>query len=315
MAKSSWIQRAMIGLILAAACFFLFRYRREFLNIRIHEPWLLIPLSFLVVGFFFTNGLHNRFFLRAFSLRLTPTEWFGLSVVNTLGNLLTPMRGGAISNAVYLKQKYGFSYASYVGVLSATYVIMFWINSLMGLLALVAVGGVLGGAAHPLGKLIALVFGGSFLFFTLIILFSPRFPAPQNRFLAKCVHALNDWHQVRSNRPVIVATASIGFVNVLLMTLMAYVQLRLVGSAVSLEKCMVISVFSSFSLFLSITPGSLGIREAFAAVSGFVVGLSPAVMVAASVIERLINFGWSLGLGLVFSRALMLRASKTKRSI
>jgi uncharacterized protein (TIRG00374 family) len=258
--------------------------------------------------FFSVNGLVNKILLKEFKIYLTFKEWFGLSVINTIGNYVAPFRGGAISNALYLKKKYQFSYSAFLSLLSATYIIVFWVNSLLGIVALIFVKIFY----NKFSNTIFIFFLFIFFILTIIILLSPKVKKSKHKYLNKFIDVINDWHIIRKNLKVIIAISFLAFINNILIVFMSHLEFLIIGESIEISKLLVLSIFSSFAIFLSITPGNLGIREAFSVYSGQLLGIPIVKVVAISIIDRLINFILSFLLSLYFSNALLEKTMKLK---
>lgn len=116
----------ILVLIILIACFAVYCYQHidEFRQLNIVNAIYFVPLFFLYVLFFINNGLILKYFLEPFDIRLRFKEWFGLSVITTMGNYLTPFRGGAVARAVYLKKKHKFSYSYFLSTLSGIYIVL-----------------------------------------------------------------------------------------------------------------------------------------------------------------------------------------------
>ena len=298
-------------LITFGVIIFINKFKEEFSNISIVKPIFLIPLSILVLIFFAVNGLVNKILLKEFKIYLTFKEWFGLSIINTIGNYIAPFRGGSISNALYLKKKYKFSYSSFLSLLSATYIIVFWVNSLLGIVSLIFVKVFY----NNFSIIIFLFFLLIFLTLTTLILLSPKIKTSKYIYLNKFIDVINNWHTTRKNLKIIMIISFLAFLNNILIVSMSYLEFLILGEYIVISKLFVLSVFSSFSIFLSITPGNLGIREAFSVYSGQLLGIPIVKVVAISIIDRFINFILSFILSLYFTNTLLGKTVKHKELI
>jgi len=295
-------------LIISGAGYFIYKYRENFSDISIQNYFLIIPLAVLTILFFTSNGIVTKIIIKAFKINLSFKEWFGLSTINTLGNYISPFRGGSISNALYLKKKYSFSYNSFISMLSGIYIIVFWINSLIGIIAIIFTNIFYDIFSLP----ILIIFSVSFIFLSIVILISPQIPLSKSKFINQFIKVINDWNIIRKKLDIVIKLSIIALLNIILMTAMSYFEFQLIGIEVKLLKLLVIALFSTFSIFLSITPASLGIREAFSIYSGQLLGIPVAQLLAISIIDRLINFILALFLGLYFSNKLLNKSFKKK---
>lgn len=93
---------------------------------------LAVPLASLAV-----NGYIGRLLVAEFGVRLTFTEWYGLALVNALGNYLPLPQGGAMARGVYLKRVHGLPYLTYAATLLVTYASALALAGFLGLAGLV----------------------------------------------------------------------------------------------------------------------------------------------------------------------------------
>lgn len=90
-------------------------------------------------------------------------------------------------------------------------------------------------------------------------------------------------------------------------TLVYYVELRSVGSHASITQVMAYSGAANFALFVALTPGAIGIREAFLVFSSDIHHISNSTIVAANVLDRAV---YLVFLGLVFLLVISMHAQK-----
>ena len=65
------------------------------------------------------NGLYIKFALQAFQVEIPAREWLSLTVATSLLNYVTPLRGGMVARAVYLKAHHRFGYVDFLSTSSA----------------------------------------------------------------------------------------------------------------------------------------------------------------------------------------------------
>lgn len=310
--QGNWKNWIITVLLVLGAGVFFYRFRAEFLSVRVQYPAFIIPVVFASFLFLYANGLYNKYLIHVFGITLKWKEWFGLSVVNTVGNFMVPLRGGTVLSAVYLKKAHKFTYSNFISILSASYLVIFLVNSVLGLGALVYVKYVYG----TFSWVLFLVFAGMILAIILSVYLSDRLTFLKRvRFLSKFVEPLENWKLISKNKPLVVKIVLITVLNMVLICIMNYYEFRILGLTLPFSKILLMSVFSSFSLFISFTPGSLGIREAFAVYSGLLLNFPFHYVVAASIIDRLVNFLISLIFGLYFSGWLYRESREPKSSI
>ncbi|MBF0360820.1 MAG: flippase-like domain-containing protein [Oligoflexia bacterium] len=287
-------------LLFVAIAIFIYKYKNDFLNLKFDNCnyVLLLPLATLMILLQISNGLLNNFWYRILGVTLTTKEWFGLSVINGLGNYLLPLRGGSLSNAIYLKKQHNFTYTNFLNIFAATNLIVFWANSIFGLLSVLLIYLFY----NQFSWLVFVIFFNMFIAFT-IIFCGPDLSnfSVENKF----TRALKGWSEIKKHRLAIMQTLLMATINTLLISLMTFLEFRLLGVQASLQQAFFLSIFSSFAQLLSITPGNLGIREGFMLYAGTVIGIPAVEIVAISAIDRVLMFLLTLPLGFYFVRFLL----------
>lgn len=273
----------------------------EFRQLKIVNVIYVAPLFFLFMLFLINNGLILKYLLEPFGIKLKFKEWFGLSVVTSLGNYLTPFRGGAVARAVYLKKIHQFSYSHFLSTLTGIYVVIFLVYSFVGLLAMAFLYYSLG----IFNILIFIIFLSLFLFLSGIVIFSPEIKETKYSFINKFINVINGWHLIKSNKKTLMVTVLISAGNVLIMVLTMFLEFKVFGVEMSLLSALFLSIVSTLGLFISITPGALGIKEAIVVFTAAVVNVPAPQMLAVSILDRIIGLAIIFILGPIFSYILM----------
>lgn len=294
-------QIILYALIFIFSALFLYKYRTEIISIKIVEPMMVIPLILGIILFLGLNGNITKVLLKSFNVHISNYISLGLSSINTMGNFIFPLRGGSVLNAVYLKNNYKFSYSKFIASLSAIYVVIFWTNSLFGMLVMIL--------SHYLyDNAISMIIFSSFLFvflvLTIIMIFSPKLPETKSKFINKFIEVVNNWTLIRQDKKTIIKLIILAIINILVVAIISYFEFRMIGVSIGLFELIILSIFSGFSLLLSITPGSLGIKEAFVIYAGNAMGIKIAELIVISLIDRMVTFFVSLILGIYFTYAL-----------
>ena len=280
----------------------------EFKQIKIIHYNHLFYISVLTIIFLVSNGLQLRYLLEPFKIRLPFKEWFGLSVVSTFGNYLTPFRGGMGLRAIFLKNKYQFSYSLFVSTLAAAYIIVFLVNSLIGVLSMMLIYLFY----NLFSKIILTLFLTLFLFCLFIVIFSPKFYQTKYKLINKFLNIVNGWSLIKSNYKILTFTSFFTFLNVAFSVLIMYLEFSAFGINISWTQSLFLTIVSTFSIFLSITPGSLGIKESILVFSANLINISSTQALSVAILDRVINLIIILILGPIFSYILM-RDSKSHK--
>lgn len=298
------IQLFVLVLLFIGFVYIVLQNKEEFLVLKIKNIWYSVPALGCMILFYLTNGYISKVLLDIFHIRLPFMEWFGLSLINAMGNMLAPFRGGSVANAVYLKKKYRFPYSKFVSNLSALYIIIFWVNSLIGIISCIYI--YLNYDVYDI--VISSFFVLLFIFLSGVILLSPHISLTSHYFINIPIKVINGWWHIKNHKKEIVLIAGAAFLNIIQAVGITYFEFLVFGITVPLEKVLFLSVVSTLSLFLSITPGSLGIKEAFALYTASVLYVPLSEMIAVSILERLFNLIIVFTLGPFFSYLLIGRS-------
>lgn len=280
---------------------FVYKYWKDFRSLQIENPSAIIPITLMLVFVLTINGLVNQVILRSYNVPIKLIESISLSIVNSLGNLLIPLRGGAISNAVYLKKKYNFSYSLYLSSLSAFYVLVFWVNTFLGLVTIL-LRYYLNQDQIPLHLFIFFLF--TFLFFSYVIVFSPQLPLTKFTYVNKIIGVINDWKVISNNKSVIFQLIILTSLNIIFASIATFFEFILIGEVIGLDKLIIYTIFSGFSILVSFTPGNIGIRESFSVYSASVLGIFLPLVIVVSIVDRVTTFVITLVLAILTSRFL-----------
>ena len=282
----------------------------DFKQLTIVNPLYLFPLFILAFIYSINNGLVIKYLLEPFKIKMNFKEWFGLSVVTSFYNMITPFRGGAVTRAVYLKNKYLFSYTNFFATLSGIYVINFLIASFLGLISLIY----LYYTKDILNLLVASIFLFFFIPLLIIVLFSPNFPETKSNFLNKFIGVLNGWNLIRKNRKVVLLVSLIYILQITLFSIAGILSYNVFGISISFIEALFLASIGSLTILIAITPSGFGVVEAVAVFSALVIGITPAQSLSVAIIGRVIGMSIIFILGPIFSYILMKDFKKRKES-
>lgn len=290
-------------LIILIVWFIVYFYQNidDFRQLKIVNPLYIFPLIALFILSVVGNGLILKYFLEPFTIKLKFKEWFGLSVITSMGNYLTPFRGGAVARAIYLKKVYQFSFAHFLSTLAGIYIIIFLVYSFVGLLTMFFLYQSLG----IFNVLIFFVFLAIFLSLLGIVIFLPKIKETKHHFLNLFINVINGWHLIKSDKKVVGIIGLISLINVGIMVLMMFLEFRVFGIEISLLRVLFLSIVSTLGLFISITPGALGIKEAIVAFTAIVINIPVHQVLTVSILDRVVGLLVIFILGPIFSYILM----------
>lgn len=211
--------------------------------------------------------------LRMCSKRLPRKELFLLTSYSSIANFFGPLQSGPGVRAVYLKTRHQVRLRDYTLVSLLA----------LGLFAFFSALFLLVGTRPWWQTLLALLLVAAFSWFV-IRLFKKRDKKPEQSHLT-----------FRSN--ILAALVILTFLQVVITVAWYFVELHAVDTHVSLRQAMSYAGAANFSLFVSITPDAVGIREAFLVFSQHIHHVPTSDIVSANVIDRA---SYVIFLGLLF---------------
>ncbi len=242
---------------------------------------------------FFLEGLFILVTLKTFDKVIGRKESFFLATVSRIGNYLLPMRAGAIFRATYLKKKYSFSYSNFLSTLYGYYIIFFLTNALVALIVLLLKDSFYSTSSPTLSIFFLVIVVG------MLILIFFRFPFEKiikrkNGFIFKILSFLDrfikGWDLIVKERKSFLMLLFIALGNILLNILVVFIEFNAIGKLVNLLDVILYTCISGVSLLISITPGSLGIREGAFLITSKSIGLSELEIMKLAFLDRGIMF-------------------------
>jgi uncharacterized protein (TIRG00374 family) len=257
------------------------------------KPKYLLIIILIFISVFFLEGLFIRVTLKAFNKDISIKESFYLSTLSRIGNYLLPMRAGAIFRATYLKKKYNFDYSKFLSTLYGYYIILFLLYSFVAIITLLFKSFL----NDEIFYILTIFFSGLFLamlFLMFVRVPFKKFVKNKEGLLAKIVGFLDrfmkSWDVIVKNKKLLLQLIFITFQYILLNTIIIYVEFLSLGITINFLNLILYSCLSGVSLLISLTPGSLGIREAVFLISSDSIGLDQEQILQLAVIDRGILF-------------------------
>ena len=270
-----------------------------------------------------------------FGPRLAPGEAVLLALMTRFGNLLLPLRGGAVARALYLNKRHGLSYAHFLAGLSAMLLAMLAACLGLALVGLIAIGLATGRFFPCVTALLAAILAGA----AMTVMLRPRkrdqapFPGPgQNPdeqatpqrekvaepFSLRWVRAqgrrlLDGYHLVSRNKPVLLGLLATSSLHVATLAGVYAVLLAGMAKPADLGLLVVVVAIVNVSNILHITPGNVGVYEGLLAILGSLMGLEVADLLAAGLTARVLDTALILAVGPVSSYLLTGKAFGQKR--
>lgn len=290
-------------LILLVLCFFAFSFIAKNTDLlgklKQFSPSGALIISFFVILVFIFNGLRAKVLTEIFTKRpIKFTEWFGLSVINTVGNY-SPFQGGMVARGYYLKNYYKVPYAKFVSSIVASTLITFSTYSVISSIVVII-------NYYVTGFFSVL----AFLFFVLMglggffgIFFLPKIDLSKydNKFVNILRSFIDGWKVISHGKTVIPKLISIDIALAVIISTRFFTASSMIGAGLNFLQAIVISTMSMVALLVNITPGALGIREAIAGFSAQVMGSSIATGFTVASVERVMIIFWVFVIGIPFS--------------
>jgi uncharacterized protein (TIRG00374 family) len=250
-------------------------------------PLVGIMISYSIV--FYLNGVFIKVILQTFKKKISLIEAFYVSVISSLGNYFLPMRGGAVIRSVYLKKNFEFPYEYFVSTLYGYYIIVFLVNAFVGLISLVVISIKYNVTSIPL----YLFFGG--LFAVMLVLSFVKFPVKKikgskNKVLDKVLsvikNILEGWNMIVENKRLLISLIVITLIALVVGIALFYFEFRALSIDASIMNVILYNCLSGVSLLVSITPGSLGIREGIFSITSDILGIGNEQIMQLALLDR-----------------------------
>lgn len=288
-----WHKIVLAAAVLCACGGYVYKNRQQFGTLLERFDWRFVPeLTLSAVLLLGLNGLIARQMIAVFGVVQGPLEWFGLSVVNAMGNYLKPLPIGAVARGVYLNKVRRLSYSDYTVTLVANYFVQVEAAVVCGVGAMTWLQFVRG------MKLPAWLWAVT----TAVIVVLPAvcLVLPRVRWLriGRFGGTFMDgwalfWRQPRMLAETFIL--QIAFVTVAGWGI--WLGLRSLGIEVSFAAAVFVGVLPIIVQVYSVLPGGFGIREISAGLMGYVLGLDPKYVGTATFLVGLVTVAAVLVLG------------------
>lgn len=302
-----------LGLVLTLIVFLAFGYyivtNKEDLKPLLEiNPGYVILIFLAQLGAIFSNGLFVKIIIEPFKKFIKVKEAFYVSILSTVGNFFAPVGAGFGFRAVYLKKKHDLSYSNYFSTLSGNYIVVFLVTSIFGILGML----LLRQEFTYQGLIITGVFAAMLVVASGLMLLKPsQIPVlEKNTILNKIVGTLSGvakgWAYVASHGQLLLKLIILTTLNLFLAVAALFFIITALSIYTTFPALLLLSVLGSLSLFINITPGNIGVKEAVFIFSSTTLGLSVNDIILIALIDR--------GVMLITLGALWLYSQKIRRS-
>ena len=212
-------------------------------------------------------------------------------VLQNAGNLLNylPMKAGTVLRANYLKRRYGLSYASFGAYFIQRTLLMTVAASAVGLVGVLAAFGLAGTANKVLAVTFAVALAGS-----LVTMLAPLpVPCGSGRLSTALRNFLGARRELGGNWRILLVCSGVLMANYVLYAVRLGTIYHSMGVAANPVGFLVLGTLASLLMYLSITPGSLGVQELVLGAGATLLGVAPGVGLLAAMIDRGIALCWT----------------------
>ncbi|MFZ2447661.1 MAG: lysylphosphatidylglycerol synthase transmembrane domain-containing protein [Syntrophobacteraceae bacterium] len=284
----------LLGFLLALITYYMVGHSSDFKLILNISPAYCFIIGMLYILFLITNGLFFKIMVSEFDIDMSFCEYTAISILTAFGNAFVPLRGGVGMRAIYMKSRYGFNYTNSVATIAGTYVIGLNVTSIVALVTIVVLYVKEGQSSPAITSAIAFMALAS----GYIMLFNPQWHKliPFSGIRSKLDELMYGWSVIRKSSKNVLYMYALTLSNFILLSVITWCELKALGigdmhgNPVTYLQALFLSVISIISLFVSITPASLGIKEGLLMLTSSVVNISPSYVVMMSILDRAISF-------------------------
>lgn len=251
------------------------------------------------------NSLRMQTTCALFDTRPTLAESFRIAATNSFYNIITPVKSGVAVKGMYLNAVHGMPWTSYFASLGVTQVVASIISMLIALLILVAFDAA---EIRIIFALAATIVVGILL----VVSFRERLQSmiAGTRVLSQLPSALAS---VRSRHGLLTLFIATHILYLLLITTRLFLVFTIFVPSVEFWQILLIQAVLTATMFVSITPGNIGIQEGLVAVASAYLQIDPAVAVLASLSERAFLLLTALPIGGLCSISVMRKLGEKDR--
>lgn len=268
--------------------------------------WLALLFGLAILKLL-VMGLFTKVIQGSLEIRLDFLEWFGLSAMTSMGNYLSPFRGGAAIRGVYLKTKHGLPYSLFLSTLAILYVLSFSTNAIIGLLAMVALW-LCFGVTNPMLTLFLTACLSLPVTFFVVVRRLPRLPG---RWAESINQVVEGWQIIAAHPGTLVTLIALSAVNAGTTLLMIHFSFAAFGKDLPLVKSLIVSTLFLISAMIPVTPAGLGIAEMMLVLASQTLGVKGVLSILSAGLNRSAMIAASLMLGPLFSYILSKRPSSS----
>ncbi len=288
----------LTALLLVAGTAFLHARRGELAVLAGIEPYDLIVITVLTFAFFALTGTTFALLLRLVSIRLSPLEIVGLSLVTNFGNYLGPTRPGAALKAMYLKGEKRLPYSRFAAVLAANAFVLLFVSGVTGLCLLALLRRETGSFPPHLAATCLVLIGAAALPFLLPI---PTSRHRLGRWWRLINEAADGFREIRAQKLRLLLVCASVLAQYVLSAVMYQAIYRALQQDISFTTALVLGVFTSIANLVTLTPNNVGVQEVVTAYLYSVAGLDFTTGLIGAGLLRAVHLGLTFGCTPIFA--------------
>ncbi|KPJ66840.1 MAG: hypothetical protein AMJ43_06700 [Coxiella sp. DG_40] len=244
---------------------------------------------------FLLNSINARVVQQLVSAMNTETGYWDMVRLQNAAVLLNyvPMKFGTIFRANYLKRHYGLAYSRFATSFLYITFLLTATAATVGLIILLTVYGLGGYSSKILATVFVTAIIGSLLF-----LFTPvPIPAGRGQLSSALRNFLTGRNQISKSWKTICICVVLSTVNFILTGVRLSIVYHSMGKGIHPAGYLVLGALGFVTLFIALTPGSLGIRELVLGAGATALGVPLQVGIFAAMIDRAIAISYAFVVG------------------
>lgn len=288
----AWVKYVFAGIISSFLIWYLVRNWGDLKNL-LSLSFSKLALIFLISSLgMLISGMNTIVLLRSLGTRVRFWDMILLQNVVYLLNYV-PLKFGTLFRANYLKRHYNLPYARFS-------IFMVYLTLIMTVTAPIA-GIVVLSLLYPLRswevQVLMTSFISSFIVSFVLLFFPVPLPKGSNRFSLMLRDFLVGRAEVINNKKSLLYNVMLMNLNFILSSARLGIIYSSLGQQVHPAGFLILGAVGYFLMFISITPGSIGIREVVLGAASTVIGVPFKVGIPAVMIDRAIAMVYSFVIG------------------
>lgn len=273
----------------------------------------LFLIAFTKLFTYLVNGLFMQWTVEVFTGKFRLIEAIYIAILSAIGNFFGPLLGGATIRAVYLKKVHKLSYSFFTSTLAGYYVILFAANSILALISLLFLRETRyrNGLMLFFGLWLLAMLGMMFISLPrrerLAKLESRRLP----KFIITVLYDIEEgWRRITTRKLLLAKLSTLSVSGFAITFITTLIEFHAIHAHISPAGLGLYTAISSTAILISLTPGSIGIRESLLLITSSVMGVSNSQILQVAVIDRGVTF---LLLGLLYLATKVLRPKSSTK--